>query len=108
MIKSLLVPVDSSAHSQAALNHALGLGKIYKARVTGLYVLDIRYLEMPPYLDYSYTFEAVPPTLVSLDVMEKFRVKSERILNDLREAVERGGAGRGDPHRGRGTEPGHR
>jgi len=91
MIKSLLVPVDSSAHSQAALNHALALGKLYKARVTGLYVLDIRYLEMPPYLDYSYTFEAVPPTLVSLDVMEKFRVKSERILNDLREAVD--GAG---------------
>ncbi len=91
MIKSLLVPVDSSAHSQAALSHALALGKLYKARVTGLYVLDIRYLEMPPYIDYSYTFEAVPPTLVSLDVMEKFRVKSERILNDLREAVE--GAG---------------
>ena len=91
MINSLLVPVDASAHSQTALNHALGLGKLYKARVTGLYVLDIRYLEMPPYLDYSYTFEAVPPTLVSLDVMEKFRVKSERILNDLREAVE--GAG---------------
>jgi nucleotide-binding universal stress UspA family protein len=91
MIKSLLVPVDSSAHSQTALSHALALGKLYKARVTGLYVLDIRYLEMPPYLDYSYTFEAVPPTLVSLDVMEKFRVKSERILNDLREAVE--GAG---------------
>jgi nucleotide-binding universal stress UspA family protein len=91
MIKSLLVPVDSSVHSQTALSHALALGKLYKARVTGLYVLDIRYLEMPPYLDYSYTFEAVPPTLVSLDVMEKFRVKSERILNDLREAVE--GAG---------------
>ena len=91
MIKSLLVPVDSSAHSQTALSHALALGKLYKARVTGLYVLDIRYLEMPPYLDYSYTFEAVPPTLVSLDVMEKFRAKSEHILNDLREAVE--GAG---------------
>lgn len=91
MIKSLLVPIDSSAHARAALDHALGLGKLYKARLTGLYVLDIRYLEMPPYLDYSYTFEAVPPTLVTLDVIEKFRVKSERILNDFREAVERAG-----------------
>ena len=91
MIRSLLVPVDSSAHARAALDHALALGKVYRARLTGLYVLDIRYLEMPPYLDYSYTFEAVPPTMVTLDVMEKFRVKSERILNDFREAAE--GAG---------------
>jgi len=89
MIRSLLVPVDSSVHTQAALHHALALGKVYQARVTGLYVLDIRYLEMPPYLDYSYTFEAVPPTMVTLDVMEKFRVKSERLLSDFREAVER-------------------
>ena len=91
MIRSLLVPVDSSAHARAALDHALALGKVYRARLTGLYVLDIRYLEMPPYLDYSYTFEAVPPTLVTLDVMEKFRIKSERLLSDFREAAE--GAG---------------
>lgn len=91
MIKSLLVPVDSSAHSRAALEHALELGRAYRARITGLYVLDIRYLEMPPYLDYSYTFEAVPPTLAPLDVMEKFRIKSEHVLNDFREVVERAG-----------------
>lgn len=91
MIGSLLVPVDSSAHARAALDHALALGKVYQARLTGLYVLDIRYLEMPPYLDYSYTFEAIPPTLVTLDVMDKFKVKSERLLNDLREAAETAG-----------------
>ncbi len=91
MIKSLLVAVDSSAHARAALEHAIELGTAYDARVTGLYVLDIRYLEMPPYLDYSYTFEAVPPTLAPLDVMEKFRVKSERILGDLLGAVEKAG-----------------
>ncbi len=91
MIKSLLVAVDSSAHAQAALEHALELSKAYQARLTGLYVLDIRYLEMPPYLDYSYSFEAVPPTLAPLDVMDKFREKSERILSDFRGAVGRAG-----------------
>jgi len=91
MANSLLVPVDSSPHSQAALEHALELGRAYRARMTGLYVLDVRYLEMPPYLDYSFAFEAVPPTLAPLDVMEKFRVKSERLLNDFREVVERAG-----------------
>jgi nucleotide-binding universal stress UspA family protein len=91
MINSILVAVDSSAHARAALEHALELGVTYRARMTGLYVLDIRYLEMPPYLDYSYAFEAVPPGLAALDVMDRFRVKSERILNEFREVVERAG-----------------
>jgi nucleotide-binding universal stress UspA family protein len=54
-------------------------------------VLDVRYVEMPPYIDYSYTFEAVPPTIAPLDVMESFRAKSERILTDLREFVSAAG-----------------
>jgi nucleotide-binding universal stress UspA family protein len=91
MINSVLVPIDSSAHAHAALEHALELGRAYRSRIAGLYVLDIRYLEMPPYLDYSYAFEAVPPTFAALDVMEKFRIKSEHLLNDVRESVERAG-----------------
>ena len=91
MINSILVPIDSSIHSRAASEHALELGRAYRARITGLHVLDIRYLEMPPYLDYSYTFEAVPPTIAPIEVMEKFRVRSERLLNDFQEMVERAG-----------------
>ncbi len=91
MIKSLLVALDSSTHAHAALEHALELGRAYEARLTGLHVLDVRYLEMPPYLDYSYTFEAVPPTLVPLDMMDKFKAKSEHIVSDFRAAVEKAG-----------------
>jgi nucleotide-binding universal stress UspA family protein len=91
MLTSILVPVDSSPHSRAALEHAVELGKAYRARLTGLYVLDVRYLEMPPYLDYSFTFEAIPPSIAPLDILEKFRVKSERLLNDFHEVVERAG-----------------
>jgi nucleotide-binding universal stress UspA family protein len=91
MIKSILVAVDSSAHARSALEHAVELGKLYGARITGLHVLDIRYLEMPPYLDYSYTFEAVPPTLIPVDLMEKSRVKSEHILGDLSQTVQKAG-----------------
>jgi nucleotide-binding universal stress UspA family protein len=87
MITSLLVALDSSAYARSATEQAVAVAKVYKARLTGLYVLDIRYVEMPPYVDYSYTFEAVPPTLAPLDVMERFRVKSERILGDFRESV---------------------
>jgi len=91
MIKSLLVAVDSSAHARAALEHAVELAKVYQARLTGLYVLDVRYLEMPPYIDYSYAFEAVPPIMAPVDVMEKFKIKSERILNDVRDYAEKAG-----------------
>jgi nucleotide-binding universal stress UspA family protein len=91
MIKSLLVAVDSSAHAQAAREHAVELAGLYQARVTGLHVLDVRYLEMPPYLDYSYAFEAVPPILAPLDVMDKSRAKAERLLGDFRALVEKAG-----------------
>jgi len=87
MINSLLVALDSSAHTRAAIEHALELGNAYGARVTGLYVVDVRYLEMPPYLDYSYTFEAVPPTLVPVDLIDKFKAKGERVTSDFRTAV---------------------
>lgn len=91
MIKSLLVPVDSSKYAKSALQHALALAGPYSAGLTGLYVLDVRFLEMPPYLDYSDTFEHVRSTTLPLDVLEKYRAKSERVLGDFRETVEKAG-----------------
>jgi nucleotide-binding universal stress UspA family protein len=91
MIKSILVAVDRSAHARAALEHSIELAKLYQARVTGLYVLDIRYLEMPPSLDYPYAFEAAPPTAIPPDVIEKIKVKAERILSDFTKEVEKVG-----------------
>jgi nucleotide-binding universal stress UspA family protein len=91
MMKSLLVAVDSSLHAQAALEHTVELAGLYQARVTGLHVLDVRFLEMPPYLDYSYAFEAVPPILAPLDIMDKSKAKAERVLGDMRARVEKAG-----------------
>jgi nucleotide-binding universal stress UspA family protein len=89
MIGSLLVPVDASSYAQSAQEHALVLAKVFQARVTGLYVLDARFLEMPPYLDYSQTFEARPPSILPLEVLEQYRLKSERILAGLQESAEK-------------------
>jgi nucleotide-binding universal stress UspA family protein len=91
MIKSLLVAVDSSVYSGAALEHAVVLARAYRAPVMGLNVLDIRYVEMPPYIDYAYTFEAVPPAIAPLDLMQKFQEKGERILGDLKKTAEAAG-----------------
>lgn len=88
MINSILVGVDSSAYGRAALRHAVELASVYKAQLTGLHVLDVRYLEMPPYLDYSYAFEAVPPVVVPPEVTEQFRAKCERLLEDVRRTAE--------------------
>jgi nucleotide-binding universal stress UspA family protein len=91
MIKSLLVAVDSSASAAAVLEHAVSLARACQARITGLNVLDIRYVEMPPYIDYAYAFEAMAPATATLDLMEKFQEKGERILGDLRKTVEEAG-----------------
>ncbi len=91
MIGSLLVALDSSAHARSALEHAIEIGKACQARLVGLHVLDVRYLEMPPYLDYSYTFEAVPPAVASADLIEKFKAKSDHVLAEFKRAVEQAG-----------------
>ncbi len=91
MIKSLLVAVDSSVSARTALEHAVGLARACQGRITGVNVLDIRYLEMPPYVDYAYAFEAVPPVVAPLDLMQKFQEKGERILGDVSKAAEAAG-----------------
>lgn len=88
MIGSLLVPVDGSAYARSATELAIVLAKSYNARLTGLYVLDGRFLEMPPYLDYSQTFEGMPPTILPLEVLEQYRAKGERILAGFKETAE--------------------
>ena len=64
MIKSILVAVDASPYADAARAHAVALAKLYGARVVGVHVLDVRLLEMPPYLDYTY--EGIPLTPMPL------------------------------------------
>ncbi len=91
MIKSLLIAMDASGYAQTALAQAIELAKASDARLTGLNVVDVRYAEMPPYLDYSYSLEGGMPYIPSLDLMEKFQEKGERILGDARKTVE--GAG---------------
>jgi nucleotide-binding universal stress UspA family protein len=45
MVKRILVPLDPSAYSLAALNMACTLGKKYKAEITGMVILDLPGIE---------------------------------------------------------------
>lgn len=88
MIKSILLAADASKHSSAARQHALELAAAYGARLTVMNVLDVRLLEMPPYLDYAYPFETIPPAQFPVELLESFRVKAERVLEEARMAAE--------------------
>src|SRR5665811_45114 len=67
MIKSILVGVDASTQAAAAREHAVELARAYQARVVGVHVLDVRLLEMPPYLEsVSYTHLRAHETVLDL------------------------------------------
>lgn len=86
MIKSIMVGVDASAPAAAAREYALRLAREYQARVVGLHVLDVRLLEMPPYLEYSY--EGIPLIPMPVEILEGFREKGERVLEEFRRSAE--------------------
>jgi nucleotide-binding universal stress UspA family protein len=88
MIKSIMVAADASAHAAAARDHAVQLALAYQARVVGVGVLDVRLLEMPPYLDYSYPFETIPISQFPVELLESFRRKAEHVLADFTVTVE--------------------
>ncbi|HZK49387.1 MAG TPA: universal stress protein [Thermoleophilia bacterium] len=86
MIKSILVGVDASAPAAAAREHAVELARAYQARVVGVHVLDVRLLEMPPYLEYSY--EGIPLIPMPTEILQGFREKGERVLEEFRRSLD--------------------
>lgn len=86
MIKSIMVGIDQSAPAAAAREYAVLVARAYGARVVGLHVLDVRLLEMPPYLEYSY--EGIPLIPMPVEILEGFREKGERTLEEFRRSVE--------------------
>jgi nucleotide-binding universal stress UspA family protein len=90
MIKSILVGMDGSPQAGAARDDALRLARAYEARVVGVHVLDVRLIEMPPYLEYSY--EGIPLIPMPTEILEGFREKGERVLQEFHRGCEDCGA----------------
>lgn len=91
MIKSILVPVDGSSYSAAARLHAVEIAKQYAARVVGLYVVDVRILETPPFLMTAYPAGAAPPTGLPTEFLEGFHRKAEETLEAFSLAMDETG-----------------
>jgi len=87
MIKSILLAADASQHAVGAKNQAFALAAAYGAKIVAVNVLDVRLLEMPPYLDYAYPFETIPVAQFPVELLESFRVKAERVLEEVRLAA---------------------
>jgi nucleotide-binding universal stress UspA family protein len=91
MIKSIVVAYDGSVHAQAARGHAISLARLYDARLIGLYVLDVRVVEMPPFLSSAYVVETAPASTLPVEILAAFREDGDRLLEEFREAVEPSG-----------------
>jgi nucleotide-binding universal stress UspA family protein len=87
MIKSILVAIDGSAHSAAARDQAVALAARYQARVVGLHVLDVRLVEMPPFLASAYVVETAPASTMPVEILAGFRENGDRLLQEFREAT---------------------
>lgn len=88
MITSILLAADASRHALTARDEAFALAEVYKAKVVIVNVLDVRLLEMPPYLDYAYPFESIPLIEFPVELLEGLRSKAERVIEDMRIAAE--------------------
>lgn len=74
MIKSILIPTDGSAGSQTALDFGIYFASLFRAEITGLYVIDIRALEGPFLSDISGSLGFTP--------FQNYFPKFQKILED--------------------------
>jgi nucleotide-binding universal stress UspA family protein len=80
-LRRILVPLDASAHSRAALEAAIQLAEAIGAEISGLYVEDADLLEVCryPFAREIGMFPAESRRLESADLERDFRIQAERI-----------------------------
>ncbi|GAB4244827.1 MAG: universal stress protein [Thermoleophilia bacterium] len=87
MIKSILVAIDGSVHSEACRRVAVRLARVYEAGVTGLHVVDVRLLEFPPFVTGAYPIDPAAASPLPVEILEGFRENADRITDDFRDAL---------------------
>ena len=90
LIRRILVALDTSPHSRAALAAAANLAARLEAQLIGVYVEDMNLLRLAqlPFAQEIHYASATPQKL-DKDVMEKqLRSQADRAQNDLRQTAE--------------------
>ncbi len=83
MFKNLLIPVDGSPNSSSAIRYGIWLAKRFKARLTGIYVVDVVALEGPFFHDLSGSLGFEPYLNFSTKMREILENKGREVLEDF-------------------------
>lgn len=87
MIKSILVALDGSVHAIGARNLALRMARLYGAKITGLHVVDVRLLEVPPFMTGAYPVDTASASPLPVEILEGFRSNADQIVDDFRDSL---------------------
>ena len=83
MIKNILLALDGSGHSQAALHYALWLAERFRAHISGLHVIDIVSVEGPFFQDLSGAFGFEPYLDIAGKVRQALHDRGQFILQEF-------------------------
>ena len=90
-IRRILVALDASPHSMAALEAAAELAAGLQAELLGVFVEDVNLLRLAglPFAREVHAFSAIPRALDSQEIERELRAQAERARRALARAAER-------------------
>lgn len=91
MIKNILVALDGSEHSRAALRYSLWLAERFHAQLSGLHVIDVISVEGPFFQDISGALGFEPYFDVAGKVLEALQERGQKVLEEFSVACQERG-----------------
>ena len=88
MFKSILVPVDGSNYAESQVKHAIEIAAIFKAKITLLYVIDIKIVEGPLLRDLTFLSETVTSFEYHNEVKNSLEEKGAAALEKAKKLCE--------------------
>jgi nucleotide-binding universal stress UspA family protein len=88
MIKDILVGLDGSVYSDAALQHGIALAKAWQATLHGLHVVDIVQVESPLLHDLAGATGAAPQLNLTTLMRENLELRGQQLLTLFRQTCE--------------------
>ncbi len=85
MFKNILVPVDGSNYGVSQINYAIELAKIYNAKITALFIVDIKMVEGPMLRDLSFLSETLTNFEYHNEVKNSLEEKGNAALEKIKQ-----------------------
>lgn len=83
MIRSILVPLDDSPYTKAAIQTAIQVARPVNAELLGLHVIDIKILQGPLLRDLTFTIDTVSGFEYREEINKALEAKGRRITADF-------------------------